>query len=478
MGVDLYITDTLKGEKVKFEPLNPPIVTIYHCGITPYDYSHIGHLRAEVAVDLLRRTLRYFGYIDIAVSNFTDIDDKIIRRAKEEKINWEEIPKKYIKYHLEVTRKMNNLPFYVYPRVTKHIKEIIDFVKELVDKGYAYVGKTGVYFDVDKYPYYGQLSKRTEKTLWEQETDVLQDKKNPYDFALWKFRKPDEPFWNSPWGDGRPGWHIECSTMSTRYLGTQIDIHSGGTDLIFPHHENEIAQSECALGTRPWVRYWFHIGMVTIKGEKMSKSLHNIIPALDAIEKYGAMELRYYILSTHYRKPLDFNEEDIDSKIREYRSLTSTISTLLTIFGELEIDGYLNDEEKMIFNKIIDYNKKFVMAIADDLNVSEANKILNEADNLINKEVLQKPKYSLVLASINFFKTVNQIYGVWDNLFYGKKENIEIVYKLIDILMEVRSKLRENKFYELSDYIRNKLSELGVVVSDKGKESFWKIEKI
>ena len=478
MGVELYLTDTLKGRKEKFEPINPPFVTIYHCGITPYDYSHIGHLRAEVAVDLLRRTLRFLGYIDIAISNFTDVDDKIIRRSKEEGINWEEIPKRYIKYHLEVTKRINNLPFYVYPKVTKHIEDIIDFIEILVEKGYAYLGKTGVYFDVDKYPYYGQLSKRKEKKLWNQEEEVIQDKRNPYDFALWKFKKPGEPYWNSPWGDGRPGWHIECSVMATKYLGKQIDIHSGGTDLIFPHHENEIAQSECALGVRPWVRYWFHVGMVNLKGEKMSKSLGNIIPAMEAIERYGAMELRYYLLSTHYRKPLNFSEEDINSKIKEYKRISSTISTLLTIFESLEIEGYLSNEEKEIFKVINNETGNLIKAMADDLNVSEANRIINKVDTIVNKKILPRPTYTLVLAAINFFKTANSFYGVWDHLFTGRKGDITTIYNLIDLLIEIRAKLREEKLYELSDYIREKLREMGVFISDKGKKSMWKIEKI
>jgi len=478
MGLDdLFIYNTLTGKKEKFEPLNPPFVTIYHCGITPYDYSHIGHLRAEVAVDLLRRTLRFLGYIDIAISNFTDIDDKIIRRAKEENVNWEEIPRKYIKYHLDVTRKINNLPFYVYPKVTEHINDIIEFVKLLIDKGYAYVGKTGIYFEVDRYPYYGQLSGRTDRTLWEQELDVLQDKKKPYDFALWKFRKPGEPFWNSPWGEGRPGWHIECSTMSTKYLGKQIDIHSGGADIIFPHHENEIAQSESALGVRPWVKYWFHVGIVKLRGEKMSKSLGNIIRAGDAIEEFGAMPLRFYLLSTHYRRPLDVTIESIEAKAKEYNRMTSLLSTLLTVFEGLEPSYSLSSDQQQIFNSIMQARKKFIDAILDDLNTSEANSIIHQIESICEK-ILKNPNYSTVLAAIEFFATVNQFYAIWDDLFKGKKGDLNLVYNLIELLMVVRQRLRESKYYELSDFIREKLKEYGIFVSDEGKKSTWKIQKI
>ncbi|MFP3132167.1 MAG: class I tRNA ligase family protein, partial [Candidatus Nanopusillus sp.] len=251
MGV-IYIYNTLTKKKEIFEPIEYPFVKIYHCGITPYDTSHIGHLRSEISLDIIRRIFRYFGYIDIAISNFTDIDDKIIKRARELNLlnDWQKIPEEYIKYHLEQIKRLNNLPFYINPRVTTHINDIVDFIKDLINKGYAYKGKYSIYYDIDKYPYYGQLS-GTKKEQWEQETEFLEDKKHPYDFALWKFKKEDEPYWNTEIGEGRPGWHIECSTMSSKYLGPQFDIHSGGQDLIFPHHENEIAQSEARFNTHP-----------------------------------------------------------------------------------------------------------------------------------------------------------------------------------------------------------------------------------
>ena len=258
--------NTLGRRKERFEPFNPPIVKMYVCGLTVYDYMHIGHARTFVVFDAIKRYLKLRGYDVIYVQNITDIDDKIINRAKEKGINWKELAETYIKDYMDNIKKLNiNVDYH--PRVTEHINDIIDFIKVLLEKGHAYVAKSGsVYFDVSSYKFYGELSGRASKELWRQEEEFVYEKKNPYDFALWKALKPGEPWWESPWGKGRPGWHIECSVMSTKFLGPRIDIHGGGQDLIFPHHENEKTQSECALGIRPWVKYWLHSGMLTIKG--------------------------------------------------------------------------------------------------------------------------------------------------------------------------------------------------------------------
>ncbi len=470
----MKLYNTLTKRKEEFKALNPPIVRIYFCGITPYDVSHVGHLRSHVAVDLLRRVLRFLGYIDFAVSNFTDIDDKIIKKAKETGKDWKEISETYIKYHLEALKELNILPFYINPKVTEHIKEITDFIRVLEKKGYAYKGKYGVYFEVDKYPYYGQLSGIKNKEAWRQETDVLEDKKKPYDFALWKFRKPGEPYWNSPWGEGRPGWHIECSVMSSRYLGEQFDIHAGGQDLIFPHHENEIAQSEARFGKHPWVKYWFHIGFVTINKEKMSKSLGNIIPAKDFIKQMKPMPARFFLISTHYREPLDINEEALNQAKENYQYITSTIKTVIARINELEPTYYLPDEKIKILNKLLDYHKRFIETILDDLDTTKATAILLEATKFINKEVLPTDIFALNYATYEFYNTVNRIYAVWDDIFY-KREKEDLIPKLIDLILEVRKELRKEKRYDLADKIRERLKELGIEVMDKGLESYWRL---
>ncbi len=472
----MYIYNTLTKKKEIFEPIEYPFVRIYHCGITPYEKSHVGHLRSEIALDVIRRTLRFLGYVDIAISNFTDIDDKIINKAKEEeKIeNWHEIPKRNIKYHLEVIKKINNLPFYINPLVTEHIEDIEKFIKDLIRDGYAYFGKYSIYFDVDKFSEYGKLSGNLNKDLWNQEIDLIQDKKHPYDFALWKFKKEGEPYWITSIGEGRPGWHIECSTMSSKYLGIQFDIHSGGQDLIFPHHENEIAQSESRYKVKPWVKYWIHFGYLTVNGQKMSKSLKNIIPADEFINLYGPMSSRFFLISVHYRDPIDLNENSINQAIENYNYITSTIKTVITTLYSLDRTFKLDNEDYVIWKKLLEYEKKFIYAILDDIDTTLSTSILLEATRFINKEVINKKVFTLYYTAYEFYNVVNKIYAVWDDIFYGKKENMEILNNLIELIIEIRNKLRERKDYEISDYIRSRLRNIGIDLIDFKDKSYYR----
>jgi cysteinyl-tRNA synthetase len=471
----IYIYNTLTKKKEIFEPIEYPFVKIYHCGITPYDTSHIGHLRSEISLDIIRRIFRYFGYIDIAISNFTDIDDKIIKRARELNLlnDWQKIPEEYIKYHLEQIKRLNNLPFYINPRVTTHINDIVDFIKDLINKGYAYKGKYSIYYDIDKYQYYGQLS-GTKKEQWEQETEFLEDKKHPYDFALWKFKKEDEPYWNTEIGEGRPGWHIECSTMSSKYLGPQFDIHSGGQDLIFPHHENEIAQSEARFNTHPWVKYWLHFGFIKIKGEKMSKSLGNIIPAKEFLDKYGEDITRFYIGSYHYREPIDINEESINQAKENYRYITSTIKTIVNEINSLDRTFYLDDNKIKIWKELLNYEKEFINNIKDDFNTREATRILLEATNYINKNVIGSETFTLYLTSYNFYNIASRVYGLWEDIFYGKESKENLTNILLNIIIDIRNELRKNKNYELSDKIREELRKVGIDLLDQGDKTIYR----
>jgi cysteinyl-tRNA synthetase len=471
----IYIYNTLTKKKDIFEPIEYPFVKIYHCGITPYDTSHIGHLRSEISLDIIRRIFRYFGYIDIAISNFTDIDDKIIKRARELNLlnDWQKIPEEYIRYHLEQIKRLNNLPFYINPKVTTHINDIVDFIKDLINKGYAYKGKYSIYYDIDKYPYYGQLS-GTKKEQWEQETEFLEDKKHPYDFALWKFKKEGEPYWNTEIGEGRPGWHIECSTMSSKYLGPQFDIHSGGQDLIFPHHENEIAQSEARFNTHPWVKYWLHFGFIKIKGEKMSKSLGNIIPAKEFLDKYGEDITRFYIGSYHYREPIDINEESINQTKENYRYISSTIKTIVNEINSLDRTFYLDDNKIKIWKELLNYEKEFINSIRDDFNTREATKILLEATNYINKNVIGSETFTLYFTSYNFYNIASRIYGLWDDIFYGKEYKENLTNILLNIIIDIRNELRKNKNYELSDKIREELRKVGIDLLDRGNKTIYR----
>ncbi len=365
------------------------------------------------------------------------------------------------------------MPFYINPKVTTHINDIVDFIKDLINKGYAYKGKYSIYYDIDKYPYYGQLS-GTKKEQWEQETEFLEDKKHPYDFALWKFKKEDEPYWNTEIGEGRPGWHIECSTMSSKYLGPQFDIHSGGQDLIFPHHENEIAQSEARFNTHPWVKYWLHFGFIKIKGEKMSKSLGNIIPAKEFLDKYGEDITRFYIGSYHYREPIDINEESINQAKENYRYISSTIKTIVNEINSLDRTFYLDDNKIKIWKELLNFEKEFINSIRDDFNTREATKILLEATTYINKNVIGSETFTLYFTSYNFYNIASRIYGLWDDIFYRKESKENLTNILLNIIIDIRNELRKNKNYELSDKIREELRKVGIDLLDQGNKTIYR----
>jgi len=451
---------------------------MYVCGPTVYDYSHLGHGRAYVLFDALKRYLVLRGYNVYHVVNITDIDDKIINRAREENKDWREIVDIYTKDYMESISKLN-IHVDLHPRVTEHINDIIRFIQILIDKGYAYVAPSGsVYFDVDKYPDYGRLSGRKDKTLWNQEPEFLSEKKNPYDFALWKAAKPGEPWWESPWGRGRPGWHIECSVMSSRYLGKHIDIHGGGTDLIFPHHENERAQSEAALGVSPWVKYWVHIGMLTIRGDKMSKSLGNIIPLREAFKKWKPEAIRLWYLSSHYRKPQDFTEEAIEQAEKFYERLVATVNLLNKLSREATGYHRLNDNDIKILNEILETRRRFHEALSNDFNTAQAIAAVRELTNIVFKDVQYNPKYTLVAKAYQLLREYNTVLGVLDKYFEKPSEELRtMIDDLVKVIVEIRKELRARKDYELADKIRSELEKLGIRLMDKGLETTWIIER-
>ncbi|MHA1301901.1 MAG: cysteine--tRNA ligase, partial [Candidatus Helarchaeota archaeon] len=305
----LKIFNDLTGKKEDFIPLEDNKVKMYVCGPTVYDYSHLGHARVYVFFDVVYRYLKFKGFDVIYIQNLTDIDDKIINRAIEENISIFQLAEKYTEFYFRDMKKLNALSANFYPRATQHITDMIEAIKVLIEKGFAYESGGNVYFSVENFDSYGKLSKRPIEEL--KDTEISSDKRNPKDFALWKRRKDNEPYWNSPWGPGRPGWHIECSIMAIKYLGNSIDIHGGGQDLIFPHHENEIAQSEAFTGKK-FVNFWIHNAFLTINKEKMSKSLGNFFTINEILEKRSPENLRYFLISTHYRKPIEYNEDNLD----------------------------------------------------------------------------------------------------------------------------------------------------------------------
>ena len=471
----LRVYNTLTRSLEKFIPIEEDRVSIYVCGPTVYDYTHIGHGRTYVAFDVIKRYFRLRGFDVFHVQNITDIDDKIISRANREGKDWKEIADVYSKDYLDALEKLN-IKVDLHPRVTHHIREIVEFVKVLIDKGYAYVAPSGsVYFNVDMYEDYGKLSGRLSKEQWGQEGEYVKEKRNPYDFALWKAAKPGEPWWESPWGKGRPGWHIECSVMSSKYLGQQFDIHGGGTDLIFPHHENERAQSEAAFGKRPWVRYWLHTGMLNIGGEKMSKSFGNIVPLNELFKKYDPKVIRLWLTTAHYRRILNFTEESLEQAKANLERLINTIVTLKKLFKEVEPDPKLNDKDVKIIKELEKIRKGFYRSMDHDFNTSEAFSYIYEVTNLVFKDIEIMPSYTTVKKAYDLLKEFNEVLGVLDEELREIPVLTVDVNKVIQVVVDVRDRLRRQRMYELADWIREKLNTIGIMLMDGKEGTTWRI---
>ncbi|MEO2065008.1 MAG: cysteine--tRNA ligase [Desulfurobacteriaceae bacterium] len=460
----IRLTDTLRGEKVEFKPLEDRTVKMYVCGPTVYDHAHIGHARSAVVFDVIRRWFEYRGYKVIFVRNYTDIDDKIIKRSREEGIPWYEVANKYIASYEEDMKALNVKEPTYKPRVTEHIREIVELIDGLIEKGYAYHVDGDVYFSVEKFPEYGKLSKRkVDELLAGARIEPGEKKKNPLDFALWKASKEGEPGWESPWGYGRPGWHIECSAMSMKYLGETMDIHGGGLDLIFPHHENEIAQSEAYTG-KTFARYWVHNGFVMVNKEKMSKSLGNFFTIKDILKKYRPDVLRLFLLSTHYRSPIDFSFERLEEAKRSFDRLLNFIRLRESIDGLDVVEGEGSPID------VGAYKREFEFSMDDDFNTAKALGVLFEVvkeGNLLRDRALREGKLTKE-EKLSLIDAVNFVEGSLKTLGFkletGKVKGIE--EELIKLLIEVRGELRKKKEFALADLIRDRLKELGIVLED------------
>ncbi len=474
----LMVHNTLTGKKEEFHPLEPDKVKMYVCGVTVYDLCHLGHARGALVFDVIRRYLEYKGYDVTYVRNFTDIDDKIINRAKEEDCETEEIARRYIDAYLKDFKKLGIRPADIEPKATGHIPEMVSMINILIEKGYAYVCEGDVFFSVRQFLEYGKLSGRDiDQMRAGARIEINERKEDPLDFALWKRSKPCEPSWDSPWGNGRPGWHIECSVMSQKYLGETLDIHGGGKDLIFPHHENEIAQSE-ATTAKPFVRYWLHNGFVSINEEKMSKSLKNFFTIKEILSEYPAEAVRYFLISTHYRSPIDFT---IDRLIEAQKALERVYTAFRNI-DLIDIPEDMNIAPSMDWtNKINALRLKFETAMDDDFNTAAALGHIFEFVKEINLCLREDIKTPQIGADLRAAKDAVQELGNVLSLFQGEEQEKGIdvfAEEILKILLDIRQQSRQNKDWAMADRIRERLAELDIYLDDKpdGK-TVWKIKK-
>lgn len=463
----MKLYNTLTRTKEEFIPLEEGKVKMYVCGPTVYNYIHIGNARPFIMFDTLRRYLQYKGYDVTFVQNFTDVDDKIIKRGHEEGISPEDVANKYIDEYFVDADGLGIKRADVHPRVTDNIQQIIDFVKDLEDKGYAYEVNGDVYFDTKKFEGYGKLSKQNQDELEAgARIEVNDQKRHPMDFVLWKSKKEGEPGWNSPWGEGRPGWHIECSVMSNRYLGETIDIHAGGQDLAFPHHENEIAQSEARSG-KTFSNYWIHNGYININNEKMSKSKGNFFTVRDISKQYDLEIVRFFMLSAHYRNPVNFSDEMLNQAKAGLERLYNAKEKLEFTISNLP-ESSIKDEEKELINELESYKTKFINAMEDDLNTADAVSAIFELSKFINTNVNETSSLEFAKMCLDKF---NELTGV---LNIVNKKNDDILDKDIEELIQKRADAKKNKDFKLADDIRQELLDKGIVLEDTRQGTKWK----
>jgi len=488
--IKLY--NTFTGKKEQFVPLSQGKVGIYACGVTAYDYSHLGHARGAVVFDLIQRYFRRKGFEVKYVRNFTDIDDKIIKRAKEEGITAAEVARKYIDaYHEDMKRLGVGAPD-IEPKATEHIDEMVQIVKGLVAKGHAYAVEGDVYFRVSSFSDYGKLSKRNVDDLKAgARVEVDERKDDPLDFALWKASKPGEPAWNSPWGPGRPGWHIECTAMSFKHLGQTFDIHTGGKDLVFPHHENEIAQSEAYSGSK-FVNYWLHNGFVNINQEKMSKSLGNFFTIRDILDQYDAEVVRLFLLSTHYRSPIDFSDtnlKDARSGLDRFYTMKEAMKNFLTGKKPTAVkpEEVIESSDRPLYNKIGNLPKAFEEAMDDDFNTAFAIGLIYDLVRDVNKflaEIDQKREdaaQAILRAASSAFDNVSTTLGLFlrepDEWFREGRladSKVTLSVEKIEELIHLRNEARARKDWAEADRIRQVLDDGGVALFDRAGGTVWK----
>jgi cysteinyl-tRNA synthetase len=454
----MKVFNTLSGQKEDFHPQGE-VVSMYVCGITAYDETHIGHAMAYVIYDVIKRYLKFRGYRVKHVQNFTDIDDKIIERANKLGIPPAELARKYTDEYLASMAALNVEPADIYPRATEEIPKIIEIIQSLLAKGCAYELDESVYFRVRNFPDYGKLSHRNLADMIAKETSCEAVKEYPLDFALWKASKPGEPFWDSPWGKGRPGWHMECSAMALKYLGDNIDLHGGGQDLVFPHHENEIAQSESFTGQAPFVRYWLHSGLMQRDKQKMSKSIGNLVNIKDLLERFSSDAIRLFVLGSHYRSPLTYSEEALEASERSAERLRSALTRRTTVdVGAAALDAK-------------PFEREFVEAMDDDFGTAQAIAVLFG----LSKEINRAAEEGMNMAEAQ--GALRKMAGILGLAFKERATRVSEAEPFISLLISTRNDLRRNRQWQLADDIRKRLADLGVALEDTPKGTTWKYER-
>jgi|Deesub1362A_J573_1020465.scaffolds.fasta_scaffold00424_6 cysteinyl-tRNA synthetase len=483
-GTRLKIYNTMTGEKEEFIPVEQGKVKMYVCGITAYDVCHLGHARSAIVFDIIRRYLKYRGYDVTMVKNITDIDDKIIKRANEENVSTEEIARRYTEEYYRDMERLGVERADIEPKATEHINEMIEMIKGLIDRGYAYTVDGDVYFEVGKFPEYGKLSKKnTDELMAGARVEVDEKKRSPLDFALWKSSKEGEPSWDSLWGPGRPGWHIECSAMSMKYLGEGFDIHGGGADLIFPHHENEIAQSEAYTG-KTFVRYWIHNGFITVDKEKMSKSLGNFFTIKEILDRYDPEVVRYFLLTTHYRSPIEFSDRQLneaEASIDRYYSTMMRINDFIKtqdtkerLVGAEGLEGMLSS-----------FKEKFLDAMDDDFNTALALGHIFELIREINRFLDSRPSgqkaREYLIRAKDLLSEVGGVLNILNRTpeqWYRslmRVKGVAISEEELQRRIAERQEARKAKDWETADRIRRELDEMGIILEDKRDGTTWRV---
>lgn len=477
MSTKVMLYNTLSQKKEELVPYSQNKIKMYVCGPTVYSSAHLGHARAAVTFDVIERFLSHIGYEVTYVRNFTDIDDKIISKANETGVPTQEISEKYIQEYKEDMASIGVKSPTIQPKVTEHVPEIVEMIERIIDNGHAYQSGDDVFFSVKKFKGYGKLSRRDpDDMLAGARIDINEKKENPLDFALWKGTKPGEPFWESPWGNGRPGWHIECSLMSTKYLGESFDIHGGGKDLIFPHHENEIAQSEAATG-KPFAKYWIHNGLIQINREKMSKSIGNILNVREAVSMWSNEAIRLFFLSHQYLNPADFS----DTTMNEAEAALERLYITLKRANDLRKDG--DGEDKQLDKSVQTFKERWVKTMCDDFNTADALGSLFELTRAINRSldsVGWTPTLQSALEEINHFgSTLGILEYEPEEYLQGhklEKSSSDITEEEIEELIKERNSARDEKNWKRADEIRDDLSNRGILLEDKAEDTIWRVK--